>query len=402
MKTVPILFAFSVIASALSAQPAKAPRLQWPCHGVVSLFADTNAPARRASVILQPAEQIDAIRPGEEQHVSSRGEMVQTLLDGGFTIPHVEPGDYYVIATQQGYVSPLASIYVPPADPSASDVSKPKKPVMSAPRMTVQSDLPVSVNVSIERGAAVSGTILYDDGSPAVGVLVSILVRAKKDWTELPSSPVAGQSYSAGTDDQGHYRISGLPAGVYLLEANLSLSGMHYKIVEGGTSVGTWPIYSLSFYGTGSSRRKDGVPITVAAGEEFGGQDFEIPLAKLHTVRGSIIAAHDGHIVNGGKLALLYPDDRSEAAHASVSKEDNTFTFAFVPEGDYILRADGVDNDYVEIPNGPDSWPPARTEPHAMRTYGTAEQAVHVAGELTGITISAPDPAPQSARPGRP
>jgi hypothetical protein len=256
------------------------------------------------------------------------------------------------------------------------------------------------VNVSIERGAAVSGTILYDDGSPAVGVLVSVLVRAKNGWTELPSSPVAGQSYSAGTDDQGHYRISGLPAGQYLLEAQLSLSGMNYKVSEGGTSVGTWPIYSLSFYGSGSSRRKDGIPIKVTAGEEYGGQDIEIPLAKLHTLRGSISAAHDGHILNGGQLTLLYPDDRTDAAHATVSKDDSTFTFAFVPEGDYILRADGVDNDYVEVPGGPDAWPPAHTEPKLLRIYGTAELAIHVAGELAGINISAPDPPAQSGRPG--
>jgi hypothetical protein len=50
--------------------------------------ADTNAPARMASVILQPADQIDAIRPGEDQHITSRGEMTQTLLDGSFTILH--------------------------------------------------------------------------------------------------------------------------------------------------------------------------------------------------------------------------------------------------------------------------------------------------------------------------
>jgi hypothetical protein len=325
--------------------------------------------------------------------------MTQTMLDGSFTIPHVEPGVYYVIATQQGYISPLTSIYVPRPEQSPSDPAKPKKPVMAAPRIVIQSNLPVSVNVSIERGAAVSGTVLYDDGSPAVGVRVSILVRAKNDWTGLPSSPVAGQSYSGGTDDQGRYRISGLPAGTYLLEANLSLSGMFYKIVEGGTSVGTWPIYSLSFYGSGSSRRKNAVPIQVAAGDELAGQDIEIPLTKLHTIRGSVVAAHDGHILNGGKLSLLYPDDRSEAGQTSVSKDDNTFTFAFVPEGDYILRTDGVDNEYTEIANGPDSYPPTRTETKLLRSYGTAEQPIHVAGELTGLTVSAPDAPTLAAHP---
>jgi hypothetical protein len=354
-----------------------------------------------ASVILQPAEQVDALRPGEDEHISSHGEMTQTLLDGSFTIPHVEPGVYYVLATQRGYVSPLTSMYAPPAGSAAADSGKVKKPVMTAPRIVVQSNLPASVNVIIERGAAVSGTILYDDGSPADGVRVVVLVRTKNGWTPLPSSPVASQSYSASSDDQGRYRISGLPAGDYLLEATLSIQGMYYNVNEqNSTSVGTWPIYALSFYSGGSSRRKDGAPVTVTAGEEHGGQDIEIPLTKLHTVRGSIIAAHDGHIINGGKLSILYADDRSEAGHTTVSKDDNTFTFAFVPEGDFILRADGVDNEYVEVPNSPDSWPPTHTEPKLLRSYGTAEQPLHVAGELTGVSVSAPDAPPQSPRPG--
>jgi len=344
-----------------------------------------------ASVILQPADRVDAIRPGDDQHIVSHGEMTQTLLDGSFSIAHVEPGVYYVIATQEGYVSPLTSIYAPPADVPAAGNSKPKRPAMNAPRITVQSNLPVSVNVSIERGAAVSGTILYDDGSPAGGVRVSALVRTKNDWMPLPSSPIGGQSYSASTDDQGKYRISGLPAGEYLLEATLSIQGMFYKVGEGGSSVGTWPIYSLSFYPGGSSRRKDAAPMTVTPGEKHPGEDLEIPLTKLHTVRGNMVAAHDGHILNGGTLCLLYPDDRSEAGRTSVSKDDNTFTFGFVPEGDYILRGEGVDNDYVEVPNGPDSWPPTHTEPKLLRSYGPAEQALHVAGELAGVVVSAPD-----------
>ncbi|UWZ85982.1 MSCRAMM family protein [Occallatibacter riparius] len=400
MKSAPILLVLCILVPASFCQQKRAAR---PATTTVSghvYCADTNSPARKASVILQPADQIDAIRPGEDQHISSRGEMAQTLLDGSFTIAHVEPGTYYVIATQQGYVSPLTSVYVPPAGQPTSDPAKPKKPVMTAPRIVVQSNLPVSVNVSIERGAAVSGAILYDDGSPAVGVHVSILVHAKDSWTALPSSPVASQSYASGTDDQGRYRISGLPAGEYLLEASLSLQGMHYKVDEhNGTSVGTWPIYSLSFYGNGSSRRKDGTPIKVGPGEEVGGQDIQIPLTRLHTIRGSLVAAHDGHILNGGKLSILYADDRSEAGHTTVSKDDNTFTFAFVPEGDYILRADGVDNNYVEVAEGPDAWPPTHTEPKLLRSYGTAEQPIHVAGELTGVTVSAPDPPAPTARP---
>ena len=146
--------------------------------------------------------------------------MTQTLLDGSFTISHVEPGHYYVIVTQQGYVSPLTSIYATRTEPVG--LLKPAKPGINAPKITVQPNLPAAVNVTIERGATVSGTVLYDDGSPATGVRITLLVRAKSDWTPLPSSPVANASYSDSTDDLGRYRISGLPAGEYLLRVHLA------------------------------------------------------------------------------------------------------------------------------------------------------------------------------------
>src|SRR5579885_2667060 len=77
---------------------------------------DTNAPARMATVVLQPAGAIDAITPGEDKRIDSRGEAVQTLMDGSFNIQHVEPGTYYVIASLAGYVSPLAPLYLETGD----------------------------------------------------------------------------------------------------------------------------------------------------------------------------------------------------------------------------------------------------------------------------------------------
>ena len=132
--------------------------------------ADTNAPARMATVILQPADAIDAITPGESGNIPSSGETAQTSMDGSFTLQHVAPGTYYVIASQVGYISPLALRYMEPDDdPAAKDLKAKKTPPM-APRITVEGNLPVGVNVTIERGAAVSGTVLYDDGSPASGI----------------------------------------------------------------------------------------------------------------------------------------------------------------------------------------------------------------------------------------
>ena len=126
---------------------------------------DTNAPARMATVVLEPAKIVESISPGEEQHAVFSGEAVETLLDGSFVMQHVTPGTYYVIASQPGYVFPLAPLYVHGNTTSSSEDVSPMNILKSVPRISVEANLPVTVNVTIDRGAVVSGTVLYDDGS---------------------------------------------------------------------------------------------------------------------------------------------------------------------------------------------------------------------------------------------
>ncbi|MGO8934680.1 MAG: hypothetical protein ACLPLZ_11370 [Terracidiphilus sp.] len=354
---------------------------------------DTNAPARMATVVLEPAGIVESIIPGEEQHAVFSGEAVETLLDGSFVIQHVAPGTYYVIASQAGYVFPLAPLYVHGNAASSSEDNSPKNILKSVPRISVGANLPVTVNVIIDRGAVVSGTVLYDDGSPASGIRLSMLIYRKGQWISPPSSPIGKTSFYGQSDDEGHYRISGLPGGDYMLEATLHISKTVYRVDDhGGTSVSMNDVYSLSTYSGGSTRRKDGTPFSVKTGEERSGEDIEIPLTKLHVVRGYIVSAHDGHLLNGGKLSLLSSDDKSVIGQTSLTKDDDAFTFSFVPEGDYILHVeDASDNEYREVPNKSDSWPPTQTETRTIRRYGTADQPIHVASELSGVTVAVPD-----------
>ena len=63
--------------------------------------ADTNAPARMATVVLEPSDFIESIKPGEQLQANFSGEAVETLLDGSFIIHNVTPGTYYVIASKR-------------------------------------------------------------------------------------------------------------------------------------------------------------------------------------------------------------------------------------------------------------------------------------------------------------
>ena len=393
MKNAPL----AVICCVAFALPAFAQHKPSQPGGIVSghvYCADTNAPARMATVVLQPAAALDAIDPTKDTQIASHGEAVETLLDGSFVIRHVTPGSYYVIASQVGYMSPVAPLYVPAKNSSVSQLDLIRKVLESLPRVTVEPNVPAVVNVEIERGAAISGTVTYDDGSPATGVGLTLLVRQKDTWRGIPSNPFEKSSPYGRTDDRGQYRISGMPPGEYLLQADLELMKAFYTIDEhGNTTGGQSSVASLAIYPGGKTRRADAAPITLTSGEERRGEDIQIPLSKLHTVRGNIVAAHDGHVLNGGRVALLYPDDRSVAGEASLNADEDGFTFSFVPEGDYILHVeDASDVEYRDVPNAPNAWPPSTTEPHTLRHYGAADQPVQVLGETAGLIVSVPDP----------
>ena len=349
--------------------------------------ADTNGPARKASVVLVSADTAEALRAGENKHVEYGGE---TQLDGSFDIPNVPPGVYYVTASKAGYMSSLAPLYVSSTDESTVQPTG-KKPVISAPRITVQANLSATGTVSIERGAAVSGSVIYDDGSPASGLDLELLVRSNDKWVPIPPIPGDRASHSGFTDDKGHYRIAGLPSGEYVLDAKLTIStNTFHTDAQGSVTASMSRTQVADIYSGGSTRRKHAVPFKLTAGEERPGEDIDIPLSKMHTVRGSLVAARDAHALNGGTVSLLYADDRSAAYNTKLWKDKEGFTLNYVLEGDYILRVDTAsDVVYREVPVS-GGVPLTRVESRVVRTYGSTEQPLHVSGEVSDIVISVP------------
>ena len=155
IRPLSVLVVISVVASARQA-PKRQPASTVTGH---VYCADTNAPARMASVMLEPVRVVDeagTVAHGSHTHI--RMTAVETGLDGGFAIPEVAPGAYYVIAYKSGYLSPLATF---PTDvlshPSEEDR---KRIATTVPKITVEAGLPTSVDLRLERGAVISGTIL--------------------------------------------------------------------------------------------------------------------------------------------------------------------------------------------------------------------------------------------------
>jgi hypothetical protein len=369
---------------ALSTLTATAQSSAKPGNGTVTghvYCADTNAPARMARVRLESAND-PQLHEGRNPNPSSDmpvGGIVQTAIDGSFVIPNVPPGRYYVVPALPGYLSPRLNAE---DDDDALPAAATGQPPVVIPKVDVQADQAASIDVRLERGAAVSGTIRFDDGSPAVGIHIG-LVRIGQRKEKTSKSEDVGVRGNETTNDLGRYRISGEREGEYMVEALLS----HVDLVptaNRGTPFSDTLRSVLIVYSGDATRKSAAASFKLNPGEERTGEDITLPLGKLHTISGVVTAAGDGHPINSGNLALLSPEDKELVTDAEISS-DGTFHIEAVPEGSYTLRILGA-HDTMNI-----------SSEKVTHQYGGLEQPLKVEADIPNLVLSVPEQTKQHA-----
>ncbi|HEX6494312.1 MAG TPA: carboxypeptidase-like regulatory domain-containing protein [Acidobacteriaceae bacterium] len=349
--------------------------------------ADTNAPARMARVQLESfrdAEQRTASHPSPSSD-GPIGGIVQTALDGSFVIPDVPAGHYYVVATASGYLSPRANAGdISEAEPPAAA----GQPAVAIPKVDIQADQSAAVDIRLERGAAVNGTIRFDDGSPAIGIHVAVM-RKGKDKEAPSNSTDVGIPGNETTDDLGRYRISGLRDGEYVLETLV----VHLDLMPGPSrSAGLSGMMrsTLMVYSGDATRKSDAAPFKLTLGEERTGEDITIPLSKLHYVNGLVTAARDGHPINSGNLDIRGPGDNEPVVDAEIGS-DGTFHLESVPEGTYILRVHNPRDSQVEEISLGGPHPMTYSDEKTLHQYGDLEQPIKVEGDIPNLVLAVPE-----------
>lgn len=340
---------------------------------------DTNAPARLAKISLNPLRDSSskdmAAAPGAE-----------TDLNGDFRFENVRPGRYLVLAELPGYISGISSLDAKQrAHLNEASVTIPGGSVLDVTR-----GVPATVDLSLERGAAVSGDIRYDDGTPAIGIRVAV-ERKNGDghWegvlgSSAETAPIifGGGNGAQPTDSRGHFRLDGLPTGDYLVHGQLAAQTVTMPVTgTGEVGIFEHPGESLDLFNGDVFWRRDAKPIHLDAGEDTE-VDLTIPIGKLLDVTGTVTTAGDGHGVNLGSVTMQLRDDPEETRSTEI-EEGGRFHFFHVPAGDYVFRT-------TDAADGPPHEPNAEA-PKPTQRYGRAEQAVSIAAGSTQVNLTVPD-----------
>jgi hypothetical protein len=333
------------------------------------LCADVNLPARLAQMWLLPLRK-PQVHGSEQKPDGMEQVAAQSKIDGSFVFPRVAPGEYYVSVTYSGYATPES--WFPHEKLRKPTAEEYEEIVKTLSTVVVVANKTVNVEVLLQRGGSISGTVRYDDGSLAhVGIDVLRRDTAGK-WTD---------TFTRGTtDDLGHFRIAGIPPGEYTLSIGLSAQD----------SSGNWSRGTLNVYFGDVFLPRDAKSFKVGEGEESVGDDVVIRLSKLHSVTGSLIDA-SGRAINSGDVTILTAPDVTEVLRTHVEAEDSTFHFDFVPEGHYILRVTNARNVTRETLLPPAGFVPIPTlKETPLQSFGNYEVPLEVLSDLPNLNLMIP------------
>lgn len=214
------------------------------------------------------------------------------------------------------------------------------------------------LTIRLWKTASISGTVIDDGGRPLVDVMVHLARRVRAGvadrWIQMDT---------ATTDDRGAYRFGRLPPGDYVVHAQ----PLHVTLPKDATAIGSrraganvlraadgtgavlhGPMpphtdgraYAGSFHPVGQSVEQATV-ITLETGDERLGVDIQMPLRAMVSVSGRVLGPPQ--TIAGLPLRLV-PSDATAAVpstDAALTQTDasGAFTFAQVPEGEFLLLA---------------------------------------------------------------
>jgi hypothetical protein len=297
--------------------------------GVVLTGGDSPQPVRHATVALATG-------------VISLPHMVVTDAEGRFTFRDLAGGSYRIAAQKTAWVP----------------VAKPL-PVAVKDGETI-----AGLTLRLQRGAVISGVVRVPDGGVAAGMSVQAFRTTRVDGTRSASM----MAEPASTDDEGRYRIFGLPPGEYVVqvrsqflpsqagelrqvlpsevgwaEAALAQATLAQSALPPAPEAGPTVAYSTTYF-PGTAYLSEATGVTVRAGEEHLNVDMHILRVPTAVVSGRVTGL-DGAPAVSAMVTLTLPATTGQedligqliGASRVATRADGTFVLPGVPPGAYTL-----------------------------------------------------------------
>ena len=305
--------------------------------GIVTGATDPAVPLRRARVTLSNAE-------------FNVHRTIVTDETGTFSFAGIPAGRFGLAATKEGFVE-LAYGARLPGRPGTSVV--------------VTDGAHVSgLAIRLPRGAVITGVVMDSAGQPMPDVQVSAMQHAYVNGQRRLT-----QRGSSRTDDRGVYRIFGLRAGQYLVQASISALMMTMQTgdlllptaadidrvlqasatVQGATAtssagdsigVGKATAFAPIYYPGGTSSTQ-AMPIDIAPGQERGGIDLQLRLVPSGRIEGTV--SWPGGDLPPTVQVTMVPVGMEDGSTADGFRFGRVlggkFLFGSVPQGQYVVAA---------------------------------------------------------------
>jgi hypothetical protein len=285
------------------------------------LCGDTHGPARFVPVSLYLFPDSSAKNRGRIY-----GSLTYTGDDGSFRFEGVPPGKYIVDVRVVGYMA-----LVSPAvwtDLQFGNPERARKAQGGLIVTEVGAYQTARLDVTVERGAAVTGTARFEDGSPAGGVDVAAVPAGMNSsgsvlWTDEPR-------YEAQTDDRGVFRMVGLQDGEYALAVRLWTPHKKPAISE---TLGSPAPGRVEIFAPGSFALRGAKAYVLTREHELTGVEITLATDQLHSVEGRVNLS--GKAEGSVTLWDIRPAGFTQG---TTIEPDGSFRIENVPDGEYRIR----------------------------------------------------------------